>query len=711
MPSIHLFNRRFNFASDDLTLPSLIDIILRFPLLIIFIIYHLNDKLSNSICSSSFYIGYFYPLLIIYIGIIIISSIICFVSLQGTPVNNIYPRRHMSLLIYIRLIFVLIDIIINIIGLIIILKSFEICEFLSRRIMILSIIISAILAISLFIILAIFIDLTGVVSAEKKWEMRIKFIFSCGRSYGGQSSDIQNIVKTLQYLFDDERFDLVASDVATGLILLQQEDLLEERSIDIIESAPLNIVQEGLYYNSYAQSAFGWFSLAYQYRMTFIPRILFAMRYRTIGLCCCCCGLTCCQNPDSLYDPCGSQYTTLQYLLRKQKPIILYANFFGAFGRAPFYIAADNEKKTIIISIPYQYRMTFIPRILFAMRYRTIGLCCCCCGLTCCQNPDSLYDPCGSQYKTLQYLLRKQKPIILYANFFGAFGRAPFYIAADNEKKTIIISIRGTLSAMDILTDINAVEDILETELFGNGHCHSGMHSAAKYIHNDISTRLVDIFVKYPDYTLVICGYSLGAGVAAILSILFKSTYPHVKCYGIAMPGSVLSENLALATRDFIYSYVVDVDMIARASIHSLKHLRDRIIDALNKCNRNKLRVLTTTFIRTLTKRRLVFHSMMSESTLTNTSLDMNSTISQIVSTDHSSEYERLIIPGTIIHLYSTDRVGLFTRKASYRACISTYNQFTQFIVHPRMWFDHFPASYSTALADVIENLNNSSTV
>ncbi|CAF4318655.1 unnamed protein product, partial [Adineta steineri] len=119
---------------------------------------------------------------------------------------------------------------------------------------------------------------------------------------------------------------------------------------------------------------------------------------------------------------------------------------------------------------------------------------------------------------------------------------------------------------MDILTDINAVEDILETELFGNGHCHSGMHSAAKYIHNDISTRLVDIFVKYPDYTLVICGYSLGAGVAAILSILFKSTYPHVKCYGIAMPGSVLSENLALPTRDFIYSYVVDVDMIARAS-------------------------------------------------------------------------------------------------------------------------------------------------
>ncbi len=75
---------------------------------------------------------------------------------------------------------------------------------------------------------------------------------------GGQSSDRQNIVKILQYLFDDERFDLVASDVAAGLILLQQEDLLEERSIDIRESVPLEILKEGFYYNSYAQSAFGW---------------------------------------------------------------------------------------------------------------------------------------------------------------------------------------------------------------------------------------------------------------------------------------------------------------------------------------------------------------------------------------------------------------------------------------------------------------------
>jgi len=231
------------------------------------------------------------------------------------------------------------------------------------------------------------------------------------------------------------------------------------------------------------------------------------------------------------------------------------------------------------------------------------------------------------------------------------------------------------------------------------------MHCAANYIRDDISTRLIDIFSKYPDYSLVICGYSLGAGIAAILAVIFKSSYPDLKCYGIAMPGSVLSENFALATRHFIYSYVVDVDMIARASIRSLEHLRDRIIDALNKCNRNKLSILTTTLIRTLIKRRQVFHSMNnSPISPPPTTLNIDSTVKRIVLTNQSFEREPLVMPGTIIHLYSTDRVGIFTRKASYRACISSYNQFSQLIVHPRMWFDHFPASYNIALTDVIEN-------
>lgn len=218
------------------------------------------------------------------------------------------------------------------------------------------------------------------------------------------------------------------------------------------------------------------------------------------------------------------------------------------------------------------------------------------------------------------------------------------------------------------------------------------MHRAANYIRDDISIRLNDIFIKYPEYSLVICGYSLGAGIGAILSVILKCRYPDLKCYGIGMPGSVLSEDLAELTRDFIYSYVVDVDMIPRASIDSFECLRDRVVDALNKCTRNKFDILTRTFARTLIKRRQVFQ--------TNQNTNSDSTISQLI------QRERLVLPGTIIHLFSTDRIGIFTRKTSYRCRLCTWKDFSELIVHPRMWFDHFPDSYRRALTNVIESVS-----
>jgi sn1-specific diacylglycerol lipase len=186
MPGIRLFGRRFNFASDDLTIPSLIDMALRLPLLITFIIFRIKDESPDSTCPSSFYNGYFYPLLSVYGTITILAIMMFFISLRGTPVRNTRPRRHMPLLIYIRLILVLIDISINILGLIIIVRVFNMCAIILRATIVTTIALSWTSAIALFIILAFFIDLTGFVSAEKKWEMRIKFIFCCGRGYGNK---------------------------------------------------------------------------------------------------------------------------------------------------------------------------------------------------------------------------------------------------------------------------------------------------------------------------------------------------------------------------------------------------------------------------------------------------------------------------------------------------------------------------------------------
>lgn len=184
MPGIRLFSRRFNFASDDLTIPSIVDIGLRLPLLVTFVIFRVKDESPDATCPASFYVGYFYPLLSVYGVITIVAILMLLISLQGSPVRNTRPRRFMPILLYIRLFLVVIDISINILGLVIIVRVFQMCALIVRATIVTSIVLSWSVAFALFIVLAFFFDLTGVVSPEKKWEMRIKLIFCCGRGYG-----------------------------------------------------------------------------------------------------------------------------------------------------------------------------------------------------------------------------------------------------------------------------------------------------------------------------------------------------------------------------------------------------------------------------------------------------------------------------------------------------------------------------------------------
>ncbi|CAF0847048.1 unnamed protein product [Didymodactylos carnosus] len=565
MPGIRLFGRRFGFASDDLTIPSLIDIFIRFPSLIAFIVFRVKDVKESWGCNSAiFYRGYFYPLLSCYISIILTQTFIVYFSLKGTPVTNVHPRRFIPYLIYIRLLLIIADISVNIVGLIIIVKAFYSCGIFLKTTIIVSIALSWMVFTGISIMFLLFVDLSGFLSPEKKWELRLKFIFCCGRPYGNENSSIRNIITTLNSLFEDEQFDYVPSDLAAGLILLQQEDVYERRSLNITKIPPIELLKE------------------------------------------------------------------------------------------------------------------------------------------------------GHQYATLEYLLTAQSPVLLYANFMGAFHRAPFFVAADKEKKAIIISIRGTLSPADILTDINAVEIAVKTETLGTGYCHSGMHLAASFIIEDIGNKLDEYFLKYPDYTLVCCGYSLGAGVAAILSILYKSKYPSVKCYGIGMPGSVMSRNLALKTEDFIFSFIVDVDLITRASLSSLEYLRNRIVTALNTCHKSKLTVLTKTLFKTAIKSQRTFYDDQQtiHSAVTQHEIVSMPSEDETTSTTHMiqspsvifSQSERLVLPGTIVHLYSTDSITFYTQKISYNARLANYDEFFNIIVHPRMMIDHFPSSYKTGLQDCVEN-------
>jgi hypothetical protein len=193
-----------------------------------------------------------------------------------------------------------------------------------------------------------------------------------------------------------------------------------------------------------------------------------------------------------------------------------------------------------------------------------------------------------------------------------------FFLVRDVERRTIVLSIRGTLSPRDILTDLCAsyenffVEDKSDFVEIGDidgdkdsvpviipspspimvGRAHKGMVDAARQVARLTGKLISDELRSNKDYSLVVVGHSLGGGVAgefldcrksnvhiislsfllaaqAILTVMWRKRFSgRIKCYGFGMPCVFPSSN----GQDDILSLVGEGDPF---SVISLGHLAD----------------------------------------------------------------------------------------------------------------------------------------
>eukprot|EP00939_MAST-03C_sp_MAST-3C-sp1_P003971 g3971.t1 len=81
------------------------------------------------------------------------------------------------------------------------------------------------------------------------------------------------------------------------------------------------------------------------------------------------------------------------------------------------------------------------------------------------------------------------------------------------------------------------------------------------------------------EYRLVLVGHSLGAGIASLLAVLLRPTWPDLECIAFSPPGGLMSPALSLFSRSFIRSIVLGDDMIPRISLTNFDLLRDRVIE------------------------------------------------------------------------------------------------------------------------------------
>lgn len=123
-------------------------------------------------------------------------------------------------------------------------------------------------------------------------------------------------------------------------------------------------------------------------------------------------------------------------------------------------------------------------------------------------------------------------------SFRNKLYQTPFVVLADHSTKSIVITIRGSASILDFVTDLSLNEDYFsmdidndpilcedhELDSEGAVRVHRGMLKSAHHVYNTLKKNnvLEDLHSLHPSYQLIVCGHSLGAGVAALLTLLLK---------------------------------------------------------------------------------------------------------------------------------------------------------------------------------------------
>ena len=149
------------------------------------------------------------------------------------------------------------------------------------------------------------------------------------------------------------------------------------------------------------------------------------------------------------------------------------------------------------------------------------------------ENFALLGDTKGRRHlKAFKFLSKIEECDLIYANFQNELFLVPFCILIDHLKKTVVITIRGTLSMRDVITDMTAECGFFDVDHLKDQPCHIGILNTAQNIYTRIKDEnlLAESFRINPSYQLMVTGHSLGAGTATILALKLKAEYPNIKC-------------------------------------------------------------------------------------------------------------------------------------------------------------------------------------
>ncbi|GMF27202.1 unnamed protein product [Phytophthora lilii] len=194
-----------------------------------------------------------------------------------------------------------------------------------------------------------------------------------------------------------------------------------------------------------------------------------------------------------------------------------------------------------------------------------------------------IYEP---DVLDIQRISRLQGFSLIYAHVQDQDVRHPsFALLGNKENKTALVLIRGSKSVQDALTDIQAYPEEIglssagapqseATGGFVDAFAHNGMLKAVMWIKDRIVKSLRVLHNE--GYHIVFSGHSLGAGCAALLSVMLQKEFDDLECFAYAVPACV-NLSVAESCNDFVHSIVLRDDIVPRAKASNVLKLVDEL--------------------------------------------------------------------------------------------------------------------------------------